>query len=105
MGQPLGTHPPRNVILVVSGVTERAPRRKTCTYHCGSCQRHFHSLRSFDSHEPGKCRKPEKCINRKSKEPLLQVWTEDGWCSLDIGGMKHPVTIWQEYGAQQRFGT
>ncbi len=34
---------------------------KTCTYHCARCDRHFHSLDSFDAH-------------RAFADPLVEDW-------------------------------
>ena len=84
---------------------EEKPRRRTCTEHCATCNRHFHGLNTFDAHiRTGECVEPDSILNTKGM-PFAQVWTEDGWCDLEKGcwhdGRRvkymHPVTIWQTY--------
>ncbi len=78
--------------------------KKTCVWHCGGCQSHFHSIAAFDSHRIGMVCSLEN-VN-KNGQPLLQVYTETGSCDLMKGcrveGKRdhwvEPVTIYQRYG-------
>jgi hypothetical protein len=52
----------------------------TCTYHCGACGRHFHSLSAFDIHRDGRrCADPLDLEDRDGK-PRLVALARDGRC-------------------------
>ncbi len=71
--------------------------RQTCTDHAVCCDRHFHSLKSFDLHRRG------MTCNDPATIPNLQIWTENGSCDKMPGCFVNgervkyiePVVIWQ----------
>jgi len=91
--------------------TETKTRRQTCTDHCAGCNQHFHGLGAFERHrQNGSCALGGSAVASKGKnvgQPLLQAWTEQGWCALQSGSTRdgvivnwhHPVPIWQVYGS------
>jgi hypothetical protein len=86
-----------------------SPRRK-CTYHCGACDRHFHSLAAFDLHRQGDHGSNDPELGRHCCDPLdvldkdgcmrLELWTEQGFC--DIRRPRDGVRIWIQAGGRQR---
>lgn len=73
-------------------------RRQTCTYHCSACASHFHGLGAFDAHRrAGQCLAPATAESSKGRQ-LLQIWTDDGYCSLENGDPVDHVTVWQTTG-------
>jgi hypothetical protein len=74
----------------------------TCTYHCGSCGTHFHSLNAFDAHRQGDhatndpetgrhCVHPWDLLDKKGNAVLVSL-TEEGICR--IYEEKAGQTIW-----------
>jgi hypothetical protein len=91
----------------------------TCTYHCATCDRHFHSLEAFDAHRAGPwearvCLDPEvddgSGLLDGSGQPIkprrFAALTRDGECRLTYadGRMLRlaPVTIWVLAGSLER---
>lgn len=88
--------------------SDKAPRRKTCTDHATCCGQHFSGLTAFDAHRIGGiCRDAQDVVygpnSKRSGLPMLQAWTEDGYCDKEPGcyvdGKRvryaEGVTIWQ----------
>ena len=82
-------------------------KRKTCTYHCRTCDRHFHGLEAFDQHRvfedprvedwsTRKCGDPEYLL-REDGNPELVPYTTEGYCAIQAEKLQHPVTIWQKW--------
>ena len=94
-------------------MTDETPRRQTCTDHCVGCGSHFHGLGAFDVHrQGGKCHDPATAAVQSGKregQPVLQAWTDDGWCDKMRGcwqdgkrvQWEHPVTVWQVRMSEQ----
>jgi hypothetical protein len=60
-----------------------------CTYHCGACHMHFHSLRSFDAHRTGRhCTHPHDHPDGK-----FALLTETGICRM-YAETAYDVSIW-----------
>lgn len=82
----------------------------TCTYHCGRCGLHFHSLKAFDAHRQGDHAKPagseegRHCVHPLDMDGRLVVLTENGTCRIrppERGGGT-PVTVWTYGGDMDR---
>jgi len=71
----------------------------TCTYHCGACGTHFHSLKAFDAHRQGSFAAPtgwaeaRHCVHPHDLGSRLMMLTEDGECRVHAD-VKRGVTIW-----------
>ena len=86
-------------------------RAVTCTYHCGSCHRHFHSLMAFDAHRIGDHASNDPETRRRCESPLdildkegemrLEKLTETGVCRV-YEAAEAPVTVWTMRGASER---
>jgi hypothetical protein len=84
----------------------------TCTNHCGTCHRHFHSLEAFDLHkehdETGwpHCLDPIDLEDRDGKPRLVELGR--GECRM-YAEVKRDVIIWTSArdlgGIQRRFGS
>lgn len=80
----------------------------TCTYCCGNCGRHFHSLTAFDAHRVGshsaprgseerrRCLAPIEVVDKHGEARLVAL-TEHGECRM-LADVKHDVTIWTMAG-------
>jgi hypothetical protein len=84
----------------------------TCTYHCGACGLHFHSLNAFDAHRQGASNDPETgrhCVHPYDMDGRLTTLTEEGECRVYENadpahrgeGIQHNVTIWTTAGYEQ----
>ena len=85
-------------------------RATTCTYHCGACGRHFHSLAAFDAHRIGDYASNDPEIGRHCVSPLdvhkdgVMVHdrlTETGVCRLGEAP-ETDCTIWTMRGSTER---
>lgn len=71
-----------------------------CTYHCGGCGRHFHSLEAFDKHRVGDHASNDPETRRRCVSPLdldgepLVPLTKDGICTIGGAVAEHDVVIW-----------
>jgi hypothetical protein len=85
---------------------ERALPAVTCTNHCGSCHRHFHSLDAFDAHhrrdEEGwvVCLDPVDLVDLTGKD-RLEALTEHGECRM-YTDVQRNVTIWTVAGSREK---
>ena len=81
---------------------ERKQPRQTCTAHCSACGNHFHGVSAFDAHRrAGDCVAPAIAMSTEGRV-LLQIWTNDGVCTLENGPVREHVTVWQ--GADEKTG-
>jgi hypothetical protein len=77
----------------------------TCTYHCASCGRHFHSIDSFDLHKAHDkngwpyCLDPLDLQDRDGR-PRLEALTTDGICRAYE--TLHNVTVWTVAGSREK---
>jgi hypothetical protein len=75
----------------------------TCTYHCGSCGLHFHSLNAFDAHREGDYASSDPKTGRHCVHPLdldgkLAALTEHGECRIGGNGTNAGITVWTHAG-------
>ena len=88
----------------------RKSRDTTCTYHCGACNHHFHSLAAFDLHRQGDYGSNDPELGRHCVDPLgvldergemrLELLTERGVCR-----MREPrdgVRVWTTAGSRSK---
>ena len=72
----------------------------TCTYHCGACGRHFHSLEAFDLHRQGDYAEPmntpegRHCVSPLDLDGRLVALTEAGECRMYEKTSDTGVTVW-----------
>jgi hypothetical protein len=79
--------------------------RQTCTDHAACCGRHFNGIRAFDTHRRGGVCNDPTLLYHEAGTPVLQVWSNNGYCDKLPGcyrdGVRvryeHPVTIWQTF--------
>ena len=70
-----------------------------CTYHCGGCGRHFHSLKAFDKHRVGDhaSNDPEtrrRCVSPLDLDGQLEPLTAEGVCIIGGAVQEDGITIW-----------
>ena len=76
--------------------------RASCTHHCGSCGRHFSSLKAFDAHRVGEFEakstiEGRHCVGLEFRESKVakQFKARTGVCDLTkSSGRLHDQPIW-----------
>ena len=74
------------------------PRLTTCTSHCGQCGRHFHSVKTFDSHHVKDKTGWPQCVDPLDLPEIapareLVALTRIGECRM-YAQLERDVTIW-----------